>query len=110
MNSPDTCTTSPHSANPPGSDSRDRYVSFCGIDCDGNANRLISMLENHLANDHGDMRWKTYFEQKRAQQAAMNQDNLYFIGAQMNSLYSYLESCEDEEVLSLLWQLEQECC
>ena len=91
-------------------DPLDRYVSFCGIDCDGNANRLLAMLENHLATGDGDTRWQTYFQQKREQQAAMNQDNLYFIGAQMNSLYSYLESCDDDAALALLWQLEQECC
>ncbi|WP_221801535.1 N(2)-fixation sustaining protein CowN [Oceanobacter mangrovi] len=88
----------------------DRYVTFCGIDCDGNANLLIDMLNAHLQAGHGDPLWQEYFQQKREQQAKMNHDNLYFVGAQMNSLYSYLEQCEDEEALELLWRLEQECC
>jgi len=92
------------------SDGTDRYISFCGIDCDGNANLLLGMLETSIANGKGDSRWHSYFEQKRAQQKKMNHDNLYFVGSQMNSLYSYFEDCEDQQALELLWRLEQECC
>ena len=88
----------------------DRYISFCGIDCNGNADRLMAMLEAHIQAGDGDTRWCDYFTGKQIQQHAMGQDNLYFVGAQMNNLYSYLESCEDEVALALLWQLEQECC
>lgn len=89
----------------------DRYVSFCGINCNANADRFIAILEKHMetAGD-GEAQWQTYFTQKREQQAKMMQDNLHFIGSQMNNLYSYMEQCEDQEAMDLLWQLEQECC
>jgi len=54
--------------------------------------------------------WQEYFRQKREQQAKLNQDNLYFVGAQMNNLYAYLETLEDDALYNLLWDLEQECC
>lgn len=88
----------------------DRYVTFCGIDCDGNADRLMATLEKHLAAGDGDPKWLTYFKQKQAQQHKLSHDNLYFVGAQVNTLYDYFEECEDSEALELLWQLEQECC
>lgn len=89
----------------------DRYVSFLDLNCDENANQLIAMLEQHLATSgKGDAQWQNYFREKQAQQAKMRQDNLHFIGSQMNNLYTYLELCEDEVALKLLWQLEQECC
>lgn len=88
----------------------DRYVSFCGIDCDLKADKLMAMLEAHLAAVNGDAKWVDYFLQKRAQQAKNKQDNLNFIGHQTNTLYEYFELCNDEEATKLLYQIEQECC
>ncbi|MGB1092890.1 MAG: N(2)-fixation sustaining protein CowN [Oceanobacter sp.] len=88
----------------------DRYVSFCGIDCDGNAAELITTLDNHVQASDGDPRWVDYFQGKRKEQVERGQDNLYFVGSQVNALYAYLESCEDSEATDLLWKLEQECC
>ena len=88
----------------------DRYVSFCGIDCDGNARQLMAILDQHLQQQDGDPRWQEYFLGKQQQMLKLGQDNLFFIGALMNNLYSYLEGCADEEALQLLWKLEQECC
>ncbi|ALG68841.1 N(2)-fixation sustaining protein CowN [Beggiatoa leptomitoformis] len=88
----------------------DRYVSFIGISCDEKADSLINLLEKHVDTGNGDKQWHLYFKQKREQQARMQQDNLHFIGSQMNNLYAYLEQCADEDALKLLWQLEQECC
>lgn len=88
----------------------DRYVSFCGIDCDLKADKLIAMLEQHLATGNGDAKWQDYFHQKRAQQAKNNQDNLNFIGHQTNTLYEYFDICQDQEATKLLYQIEQECC
>ena len=90
--------------------STDRYVSFCGIDCDRNATTFMQQLEDHLNHGNGDPRWQQYFRQKREQQAKMQQDDLYFIGAQMNNLYAYLEGVDDQPLHDLLWQIEQECC
>ena len=97
-------------AEPHATNQTDRYVSFCGIDCNGNANRLIEMLQANLDANKGDSRWRRYFTDKRAQQQRMQQDNLYFVGAQVNTLYSYFQNCDDQAALALLWTLEQECC
>ena len=88
----------------------DRYVSFCGIDCNGNADRLIHMLESNLEQGKGNPKWQQYFRDKRSQQHRMQQDNLYFVGSQVNTLHSYFEDCDDQPALALLWTLEQECC
>lgn len=88
----------------------DRYVSFCGLDCDGKADTLIAKLEGQLDSGSGGETWCQYFQQKRAEQAKMKRDNLHFIGNQLNPLYEYFEACEDASALELLYQIEQECC
>ena len=88
----------------------DRYISFCNIDCDNNANLLVSMLERHLTANHGHAQWHSYFENKRQEQANMQRDNLNFVGNQLNMLYEYFRECDDQNALDLLYQIEQECC
>lgn len=89
---------------------RDRYVSFCDIDCDKNADRLISMLDQHLSAGHGGEQWCQYFFNKRDEQKRMGRDNLNLVGNQINPLYEYFDACEDTDARELLYQLEQECC
>jgi hypothetical protein len=88
----------------------DRYTSFCGIDCDLNADRLIAMLEQNIRAGNGDTKWHSYFAEKRAQQARLRHDNLNFIGHQTNTLYEYFDQCGDQEAKALLYKIEQECC
>ena len=88
----------------------DRYISFCGIECDQQAYTLMARIESHLKAGKGDERWRAYFTEKLAQKARMNHDHLFFIGAQMNNLYDYLESSADEAGKEMLWRIEQECC
>lgn len=88
----------------------DRYSSFCGIDCDLNADRLIAMLETNISAGIGDKKWHIYFAQKRQQQAQLKHDNLNFIGHQTNTLYEYFELCGDQAAKELLYKIEQECC
>ncbi len=40
----------------------------------------------------------------------MKHDDLFFVSAQMNNLYSFFEELDNQEALQLLWKLEQECC
>ncbi|MGB5446737.1 MAG: N(2)-fixation sustaining protein CowN [Psychromonas sp.] len=87
----------------------DRYVTFCGIDCNLNADRLMIMLDNNITAGNGDKRWHTYFTQKRQQQAKLQHDNLNFIGHQTNTLYEYFEVCNDQVAKELLYKIEQEC-
>ncbi|MEX5729060.1 hypothetical protein Ga0609869_002413 [Rhodovulum iodosum] len=86
----------------------DRYVSFVGIDCDGNADRLMDLLVARMAGCNS--RWVGYFDQKLAEKARMGNDNLYFIGSQVNSLSAFFEEIGDDEGLALLAYLEKTCC
>ncbi len=88
----------------------DRYVTFCGIDCSLNSDRLIAMLEKNISAGNGDTRWHRYFAQKREQQAKLQHDNLNFIGHQTNTLYEYFELCNDQAAIALLYKIEQQCC
>lgn len=87
----------------------DRYISFCGIACDANADKLVAILEKHLNSQHGGSEWVNYFQQKRAEQARMGGDNLHFIGNQLNPLFEYFQACSDDDADALLYQIEQEC-
>ncbi|MFT6986040.1 MAG: hypothetical protein ACJAT7_001861 [Psychromonas sp.] len=88
----------------------DRYRSFCGLNCDLNADKLIAMLEQNMLAGNGAKEWHRYFALKRAQQNKSNHDNLHFIGNQTNTLYEYFEQCQDQDALQLLYKIEQECC
>ncbi|PYF07179.1 hypothetical protein C8J30_1199 [Rhodobacter viridis] len=85
----------------------DRYVTFMGIACDTNADRLCEMLAARMAGN--DSRWVAYFDKKLAENAQMGHDRLRFIGAQVNALMSFFEEEEDEEALALLWHIEHHC-
>lgn len=88
----------------------DRYISFNGIACDANADKLMAILENHLRLNNGATQWQEYFIDKRKQQKRMNRDNLNLVGSQVNPLFEYFTDCGDDEALSLLYKIEQECC
>ncbi len=87
----------------------DRYVSFSGLDCDGDAGRLIDRLNALIARGAGS-RWEGYFSDKLIQNARLGHDHLYFVGAHVNSLRSYFEESDDEASLDLLEHLELNCC
>ncbi|WP_114417924.1 N(2)-fixation sustaining protein CowN [Marinospirillum perlucidum] len=88
----------------------DRYVSFCGIDCDRKADELIGRLQEHLPQLPEGDNWKFYFKQKFEQQEKMQYDNLFYIGCQTNTLYEFFEYVQDKDGLALLAQIEEECC
>lgn len=88
----------------------DRYISFCGIECEENADKLIECLKVHLDDEKGDASWKAYFRKKREEQRKMSSDNLHFVGSQINPLYEFFELFGDKKALALLEQIERECC
>lgn len=92
------------------SNKSDRYVSFCGLECDKRADELIDRLKTHLSKLSEDSLWKQYFQQKITQQEKLNHDNLYFVGAQLNNLYSLFDDIGDKEGYEMLWYVEQHCC
>lgn len=88
----------------------DRYLSFTGIACDENADKLIGMLELHLTRKQGSKAWQQYFRAKLNEQKRMQHDNLNFVGCQTNPLYEYFGEVKDHEATKLLYRIEQECC
>lgn len=88
----------------------DRYISFCGIECDKNADKLIDMLNQHLSQNSGSENWQQYFVKKLKEKSNMKNDNLHFVGSQVNALFEYFTDCRDAQALELLAQLEDECC
>ena len=86
----------------------DRYITFLGLDCDRNADRMIEMLQTRMK--AGSSRWVAYFRQKLDENHRSGMDNLYFVGSQVNAQQSYFEEEADEEALALLWHLEHNCC
>lgn len=88
----------------------DRYVSFEGIDCDDNARRIMEYLGSHLAGGVAASPWARYFAMKLEQRIALGQDDLFFVGSQLNDLRSFFAEVRDEAALALLDQVEEECC
>ena len=52
----------------------DRYISFCGMDCDGDASRMMSYINQAM--EIGGNRWIPYFEEKLDEKAKMGHDDL----------------------------------
>jgi len=87
-----------------------RYVSFNGINCDGNAIRLLEMIQQHLNEMEPANPWLQYFSMKFANRKALGQDELFFVGSQISQIREFLEQVHDSEALDLLDQVEEECC
>jgi len=86
----------------------DRYVTFMGLDCDGKATKMMGTLAVHMATSQS--RWVGYFQQKLEERARMGNDDLHFIGSQINALYAFFEELDDAEGMALLEHLEEHCC
>lgn len=91
-------------------DQTDRYVSFCGIDCDLNARRLMETLDRHLSAPGRSNAFWDYFQKKRRGEGAPQADDLFLIHCNINQIREFLEDCEDEDGLTLLTRIELECC
>lgn len=89
---------------------RDRYTSFAGIDCAGNAQRILDRLRHLVQADPPQSRLAPYFTTKLDQQEALGQDSLFFICSQINVIQALFDDCQDQEALQWLAQLEDECC
>ena len=88
----------------------DRYVSFNGIDCAGNARRLMDLLDRQLALPGRQNAFWEYFAGKRAGRSGVRPDDLFLIHANINQVREFFEQWQDGEALLLLQQLEEECC
>ena len=88
----------------------DRYVSFDGIDCDGNAQRIMACIERLLDLPGRSNAFWEYFMKKREGGSGPKPDDLFLIHSNINQVRELFETWEDEEAMSLLVRLEEECC
>ena len=88
----------------------DRYVSFEGIDCAGNARRIMECIDRHLEIPGRNNGFWEYFNKKRSGGSGRKPDDLFLIHCNINQVRELFETWEDEEALHLLEQLEEECC
>jgi hypothetical protein len=88
----------------------DRYISFDGIDCDGNARRMMSMIELHLPEAGASKPFWEYFMAKRTPRSGPPPDDLFLVHSHLNQIREFFEERGDAEALELLFKLEEECC
>jgi hypothetical protein len=88
----------------------DRYVSFDGIDCSGNASRVMALIERNLAGAEKAGPFWEYFMAKRKPCSGSPPDDLFLVHCHINQIRELFEASADTEALALLSQLEEECC
>ena len=88
----------------------DRYVSFAGIDCDGNARQVMAYIDRFLAESNQAAPFWDYFTAKRAPKSGPPPDDLFMVHCHINQIRELFEEHADASALALLEQLEEECC
>lgn len=91
-------------------ESPDRYISFVGLDCDGQARRLIAMLRPYMDDPARCNAFWELFARKLNPDCGPHHDELFLIHAHLNILRDQLELHEDHAALALLDKIEHECC
>ena len=92
------------------SNSPDRYVSFVGLDCDGQARRLIALLRPYMDDPEKRNAFWDLFARKLDPVSGPRHDELFLIHAHLNILRDQLEAAGDTAALALLDKIETECC
>lgn len=88
----------------------DRYITFDGIDCDGNARRVMACIERNQEGAGAGRAFWDYFMAKRRPAHGLAPDDLFLVHAHLNQIRELFETTGDDEALELLLQLEEECC
>ncbi|MCE1240125.1 MAG: N(2)-fixation sustaining protein CowN [Azonexaceae bacterium] len=88
----------------------DRYITFDGIDCDGNARRVMEMIEQHAPESGQAKAFWDYFLAKRTPKSGPAPDDLFLVHSHINQIRELFESREDQVALDLLFLVEEECC
>jgi len=88
----------------------DRYLSFDGIDCNGNARIVMESIERHLAGAGQNGPFWEYFMSKRRPRSGPPPDNLFLVHCHINQIRELFEERADAQALALLSLLEEECC
>ncbi len=95
------------------SDTTDRYVSFKGIDCAGNARRVVERLRMHIDDPARTNAFWERFKEKLAvadDPLKRQADGLCLLCASVCFIAELFEEHGDEEGLAMLRRLEDECC
>ncbi len=88
----------------------DRYISFDGIACDDHARRIVLAIRDCIGDVSRPSHWHSYFETKLTEAKQRSQDELYFVGSQVNAIRELFEEHGREDALELLDRIEDECC
>ncbi|GFO54033.1 hypothetical protein GMSM_10400 [Geomonas sp. Red276] len=94
----------------------DRYVTFKGIDGDGNAKRVVALLRRHIDDPQKSNLFWERFKEKLAAAAdpeatgGRHLDELFLVHSYLNNIRELFEEYGDREALELLDQLETESC
>jgi hypothetical protein len=94
----------PTSADP----NADRYVSFKGIDFEGNVLRVLAHLERCRASDPGNL-LIAYIDGQRNSTRGARRDDLLLLHSLVNPVRELFEARADEAALADLDRLEREC-
>ena len=91
----------------------DRYVSFIGIECDRNAEILLTHIERLATGPaSGNPYWQHFLkkiDKSRAGDTATG-DALFVVHSHINIIRDLFEECDDKEAMRLLDKVELECC
>ena len=88
----------------------DRYISFDGIACDDHARRIVLWIRECGSDVERPSHWQAYFSAKLTEVEQRGQDELYFVGSQINAIRELFEHYGREDALELLDRIEDECC
>jgi len=94
----------------------DRYVSFKGIDGDGNARRIVGMLRRYIDDPAQTNPFWERFKEKLAMTAPDSEshgrqlDELFLVHSYINNIRELFEDHDDIDALHLLQQVELESC
>lgn len=88
----------------------DRYISFDGIDCDGNAKQLMTMIRSYIDDPEKTNKFWEYFKKKAEGGSGPKPDDLFLIHSNLNQIRELFESYDDHDALQLLDIIEIECC
>lgn len=87
----------------------DRYVSFKGIDCDGNAHRVMELLLRLRSEDPDEQALLDLLKERRVATSGVRCDDLLLLASFVNPVRELFERHHDHEALELLEQLEEQC-
>lgn len=88
----------------------DRYISFKGIDYEGNVARVLTHLDRHRAgSDAQAIQLIDYIDRQRASTHGVQRDDLLLLHSLVNPIRELFERHADTLALNDLDRLEREC-